>query len=161
MYKMSTQRRSPITAITACTRLLSRLVIAICCLCLLGSIAGNVRAGCKLPHEELAGIASSSLEHSGPAGVIRLKGQWIYEGGQFKFILGRLVQDCDGPTCSSDKDRRQENVGLTPRLQLRVHFTPIDHCDFNERDSLIIVGRVHISDAMPVSGYPSAHEYPP
>lgn len=121
----------------------------------------DLYAGCH--YGDGRSFSSATDEHNprGHARNFKFLGQWVYEGGEIKYVPWQGAPPCQGPNCHADDDhpltstipasstgKRISPVTLLADWQQANRFDALDSC-------------IACSNLYPISGYPHEHEYPP
>lgn len=88
-------------------------------------------------------------------------GQWIYEGGEIKYVPWQGSPPCHGPNCRADDKRPLTTTGSPTQSVKRISTAtlPLGWQQPNQFDALSSC--LACSNLYPISGYPHEHEYPP
>jgi hypothetical protein len=118
-------------------------------------------AGCDFGHGNQSSRMTSASQMRGYARHFRVLGQWVYEGGQVKYVAWQAEGECHGPYCSANRLPPAETGGMTlpqsSRGPVNIIYLGVPTYSLapSSSDSIIL------HDAEALHGYPPAYEYPP
>jgi hypothetical protein len=87
-------------------------------------------------------------------------GQWIYEGGEIKYVPWQSEPLCHGPNCEAD-DEQAPITGAPSNIQLRISLDTLPTAELPAARPDGIFLCLASSSLFPLAGYPHEHEYPP
>ena len=135
-------------------------VVVVAILATLVSGASDLQAGChsRLDRTSFQIDYTNSGITAGPPSI-KLHGQLIYEGGQFRYVPWHDSPVCDGPNCRGEE--QPEGASVPTIMLTRLILTDIVSANYpNATESR--PDRLFSSDRQtPKAGYPHEHEYPP
>lgn len=140
--------------------LFCRLVMVLLCVGF-GMNSRAAMAGCDFGHPELLRSVAESDSTQSYARTFRVLGQWVYEGGQIKYVSWQAQGGCSGPNCSADEPPQPEGSGMSLPQTYRTQPS-IAYCSLTLPPSAPrVIGMLSLKDAAALHGYPPAYEYPP
>lgn len=106
---------------------------------------------------------TQSMDEHNPRGHARnftFLGQWIYEGGEIKYVPWQGAPPCQGPNCHADDDLPQTTTSSNSTVK---RISPVTLGIAWQRANRFeaISSCIACSNLFPISGYPHEYEYPP
>lgn len=118
------------------------------------------RAGCHYGSAGHRQFVRSDREVGGHARDFQFLGQWIYEGGDIKYVPREDTTPCHGPNCQARKERPSNNASS----QLDTHRT-LRTLVLLTSEQVLVAGGVQTlypcQELRQLAGYPSRLEHPP
>lgn len=121
----------------------------------------TVAAGCDFGHGKHSRMSSESDDQHGYARHFRVLGQWVYEGGDIKYVAWEPDSPCQGPDCSANKERQPVSSGLPLSQNQRTHTSAVAYSASTQVIPPSLIDVLPLKDAKALHGYPPAYEYPP
>lgn len=106
---------------------------------------------------------NASKENHNPrehARNFKFMGQWIYEGGEIKYVPLQGALPCHGPNCHADENVPE--TGVVPPTTVK-RIPPVTFAITQQLSAHADLVACHLGSntLRPLSGYPHEHEYPP
>ena len=127
--------------------------IALWSIALLSS--SSLHAGCHYGHgSDNSGSFDEATERN-----FHFLGQWIYEGGEIKYVPWQGQAPCDGPNCRAKEQPVTTSLPLNVSVRNCSLLSVASRLPLDESDS--VAAFIALDDLRSFSGYPHEHEYPP
>jgi len=130
-----------------------------CWICL-GATSLEVQAGCHYGDGRSFLASSEPVSPHAHARNFRFLGQWIYEGGEIKYVSWQGSSPCHGPNCQAQRKPQSQTHAPVPTTQrLTQYAVDSPMLSFQSGNSQFLDWTS--GSPSPFAGYPHEHEYPP